>query len=423
MTEAFVQHKIACSNTGAPPVVNTHPRSWVVAHAKGLTHSSPSQTGAVRQSFVASGITLVSTVLCVRQRRRCSSRVCGLTSSRMSNKDQQDGIVATDVAQIKVAVRNAARSIDMKRFTGKVSDKVGVNGLPALTPAVLVVHDSPGRSSRYLEPLAAQLCMRPGRSCYLYDQLGNGLPNHQMLRMCVRDLGEILRCLSEQLGEPEVHLVGHGFGGMVVMEALLRTGLWDSNPQDLPRLRSVCLVSTPSSTSIMKTEAWRLMNKAKANVGKEKAVAKFWYKHYCGLQSPTCLAEAYATADEIHMGGWEPWDHCIIRGWQIRREEVQERYALATGGAPLLCVRGSNDFVTEACMEAWRGAKDSLASPKLPTHVSARVQSSRDGNFLTFREEALSGCGHNSHLEDSVKFGALVQDWLQGVEVYNRLHW
>lgn len=301
----------------------------------------------------------------------------------------------------------------MNRFTGKVSDKVAVDGLPALTPAVLLVHDSPGRSSTYLEPLAAQLCATPGRSCYLYDQIGNGMPNHSMLRMCVRDLGDILQSLSEQLGESEVHLVGHGYGGMVMMEALLRTGLWDSNRKRLPRLRSVCLVSTPSSTSMLKTEAWRLMNIAKARVGPNKAAAKFWYKHYCGLQSPACLAEAYATAEETHMGGWEPWDRCIIRGWQIRRAEVQERYALATGGAPLLCVRGSNDFVTEACVEAWRGAIESFASPKLPSHVSARARNS----FCTFREEALSGCGHNSHLEDSDKFGALLHDWLKSVEV------
>lgn len=415
MAEAFLQHTIACPNIGARPVLSTQHRPWAAAHEKGSAHSSPSQTGVARHSFMASGVALFSTVLCVRPKRRSISRCAGGW--------EQDRIVATDVAQIKVAVRNGARNIGMKRFTGKVSDLVGVSGLPPLTPAVLLVHDSPGRSSKYLEPLAGQLCMMPGRSCYLYDQLGNGLPNHEMLRMCVRDLGNILHCLSEQLGEPEVHLVGHGFGGMVVMEALLRTGLWDSNPKDLPRLRSVCLVSTPSSTSMLKTEAWRLMNKVKANVGKDKAAAKFWYKHYCGLQSPTCLAEAYATADEIHMGGWEPWDHCIIRGWQIRRAEVQERYALATGGAPLLCVRGSNDFVTEACMEAWRGAKESFASPKLPSDVVARVHSSRDANFCTFREEALSGCGHNSHLEDSDKFGALLHDWLQGVDSTIPVSW
>jgi len=317
-------------------------------------------------------------------------------------------------ATVHVPVRDGAQALTLKRFSAACGHG---GGIPQLQPAVLLVHGGPGRTSRCLEPLAVRLCAETGRTCYLYDQLGCGMPNRHLLQHGAADLRDVARFLSEQLGEPEVHLLGHNFGGVLIMEALLRLGMWGSMESGaaavpLPKLCSVCLLSTPSSTARLKTESWRLMRSAKAAAGPEHAAAFFWYKHYCGLQSPECLAEAYAGDSETPLGGWEPWDTWVLRGWEIRRAELAQRYAQATGGAPLLSVRGADDFVTAACVEAWRGAGESLAAAI--AHGGGGGAAGRSGGG--FLEAVLSGCGHNSHLEDPGALSALLCPWLANVE-------
>jgi len=283
-----------------------------------------------------------------------------------------------------------------------------------LLPAVLLVHGGPARSSDYLRPLAVRLCEQAGRSCYLYDQLARGMPNGITLKHDAEDLRDVALHLAEHLGEPEVHLLGHGFGGVLIMEAILRRQLWGGalGSTRLPRLRSVCLMGTPSSASILRAEAQRLLRRAQAE-GHSNAKAVFWYRHYCCLQTPGCLAEAYPGVMQEHLGGWEPWDAWVLRGWEIRRSELAKRYAESTGSAPLLSVRGEDDFVTEACVEAWRGVRDSLqAAAGGPGRAAARSGPAAGG----FREEVIHGCSHHTHLEAPEAFGNFLRQWFSRVE-------
>jgi len=341
--------------------------------------------------------------------RRRPGRVWSRALGEGDDLGQPDGV---ECSVMEVPVRDGQLAIRLKRFLGtaKSSDPTHV---PKLLPAVLLVHGGPGHTSRYLEPLAARLCQEAGRSCYLYDQLGRGMPNGVTLQHDAQDLYDVARHLGEHLGEPELHLLGHGFGGVLVMEALLRKRLWgSSHSSSLPRLRSVCLMGTPSSTSILKSEAWRLMRRVKAE-GLRNAAASFWYRHYCSLRSLGCLTNAFADTAGAPLGGWEPWGDWVLRGWEIRRNELAKNYAESTGNAPFLSVRGENDFVTEACVEAWRGVRDSLRAP-----VGGGGEAAA-GNTMTaqgFVEEVVSDCGHNTHLEEPEALGALLSRWLRRAE-------
>lgn len=223
---------------------------------------------------------------------------------------------------------------------------------------------------------------------------------------------DVLEFLHERLGETEVHLLGHGFGGVVVMEAVLRVGLWGrvapglpSNLR-LPGLSSICLMGTPSSTGILRAESCRLFKDAQKTAGRSAAASQFWQRHFCsGVDT---LAEAYmATA-------WQPWNHWLMRGWEIRREEVARRYIATTGGVPFLSLRGENDFVTARCIEAWRGVEDALSVQGHGLDAVVEVVSEKAPSFI---EEEFSSCGHNAHLEDPEVCTSLIHKWFLRVEL------
>mmetsp|Transcript_100894 Transcript_100894/g.284659 ORF Transcript_100894/g.284659 Transcript_100894/m.284659 type:complete len:241 (-) Transcript_100894:47-769(-) len=209
------------------------------------------------------------------------------------------------------------------------------------------------------------------------------------------------------------------YGGAIVMEALLRTGIFQTGAaeNELPVLRSVCLISTPASTALATEEARRLMRSVEIEffAAPEDAARSFWFRHNCAMKpQPKCLADSYAHAfpgvggrrwgalagwewqEGLAHGGWELRESKPLQGWAITRSEVAERYVEATDGAPFPSIREEHDFVTEKCVEAWRGVRD--AAQQL------------------FQEEVASGCEHNAHLENRDGFAAKIRLWLPGAE-------
>jgi len=324
---------------------------------------------------------------------------------------------------LRVNVRSSLGTIALKRFLSQ--PKMGT--VPRLLPAVLVVHDGPGLPSFYLEPLLARLCIG-GRASYTYDQLGCGLSVTTSsiglpfsMSAQVHDLFQVLSYLSQRLGEPDIHLVGHGFGGALIMEALLRHGLCQSKA--LPRLRSVVLFGAASSTRLLNDEGIRLMHESQRQFTylPEDAIRSFWIRHVCGVKpQPSCLSWAYEQSFPAPGGQrWGPlagWDwkpdqqQWFLRDppdelqeWALGRQEVAHKFHDNTdGGVPMLSLRGANDFVTECCVLAWRGAEDAAASAAHPS---------------VFREEVFASCGHNAHLEDPDGFAAKVRLWLLEAEL------
>jgi len=119
-------------------------------------------------------------------------------------------------------------------------------GGPPKAP-LLVLHGGAGLSSTYLESL--ELLAAEGRQIVFYDQLGCGRsrqagsgsrPNIS-LGTAVEQLAAVRSAAG--LGQ-QVHILGHGFGGMLALEALRR-------PEARTGVLSLTLVSTAPSTAAL----------------------------------------------------------------------------------------------------------------------------------------------------------------------------
>ncbi|CAE8593751.1 unnamed protein product [Polarella glacialis] len=372
----------------------------------------------------------------------------------------------------RVPVRDGSVSVGLKCFLDRAGLIRSVSKGTAAPPPVLLVHDGPGLPSRYLEPLSTRLRRPAGRVCFLYDQLGCGLsqveskpPGGFSLEESIKDLKCVLEYICTNLGEDEVHLLAHGFGGVIVMEGLLKGGLGQSENE--PRLQSICLLGVPACTHDADSEARRLMSEAVAAVGIEDAAQSFWFRHVCAMRpQPSCLADAYSQSGDGAASAWRGfgalrgWDlqkadlndiandvgmtwklrgPGLLKDWKVSRPEVAEFYSAKANNnnnndssnnndnnsnnnntnnnnnnnnntshlqPPLLSLRGEHDFVTTACMAAWRGVKD-----------AAEAASREELPF--FREQSIGGCGHNAHLENPEAFAAQIRLWFLDVEERN----
>ncbi|CAE7937042.1 pip, partial [Symbiodinium necroappetens] len=314
---------------------------------------------------------------------------------------------------LELPVRGGNHTVKLKRYEQGRSGRA----------AVLVLHDGPGLPSRYLEPLAARLCA--GRLCFMYDQLGCGvsatdptLEEEDGIRPAVADLCDVLSFLRG-LGQDEIHVLAHGYGGTLIMEALVRDRLWSDPDSTLPKLKSICLMGVASSTARADAEARSLMEACVTDIGDSDAAKSFWYRHVCALKpQPQCLAEAYKSSFGQRWGPLRGWDWKLespdgtlvgrwaLRGkgaipdWSLTRAEVEDLYTQDEAGLPpIFCLRGQHDFVTKNCLDAWRGVAD------------ARGMAS---GFFT--EHELGGCGHHAHLEAPDSVAATLRLWLLDVE-------
>lgn len=388
-----------------------------------------------------------------RHRERSGSQRFVRLAAPRSSFDDRLSADDEDHDLLSVPVRDGAHAVTMKRFMDKDGLARSVmQGRPA-PPPVLLIHDGPGLPSRYLEPLSSRLRRPAGRACYMYDQLGCGLSKVATepaggfnLKESTRELRSVLQYMREALGEKEVHLLAHGFGGVVVMEALLKGLLSQPEGQcELPKVSSIVLMGVPGSSEVADSEAQRLMSEATDVVGIDDAAQSFWFRHVCALRpQPACLADAYSQAGDGPACNWRGfgalrgWDlktkaeggnnlfkwqlrgHCVLQGWETQRSEVAKFYreALSSFTAssseseppPVLCIRGEHDFVTETCFDAWRGIADATAE------LGEALQRPY------FQEQSIGGCGHNAHLELPEAAAAQIRLWLLDVEEPQKKH-
>merc|ERR1719433_1084337 len=246
------------------------------------------------------------------------------------------------------------------------------------------------------------------------------------MEQSINDLRDVLQFLHHDLGESRVHVVGHGFGGVLLAEAAFRQRLFagtqcEASPAcaDFPKVVSICLMSTPSSSSVAEAEARRLMTAIETTVNGEFAPATFWNRHNCAVKPvPAFLSESYQEEMEMHaapvsrkFGAMHEWEWRVPEsnsaGWQLRsgsaladwcisRSDVTNYYSDTSSAPPLMITRGEHDFITERCVHAWRGAQSSKAA--------------------AFRERVFSGCGHNAHLEAPNAAAVALRMWFLEAE-------
>lgn len=386
------------------------------------------------QAFLAAAARSLCTARCARKAKDRNAADLGWVEKPTS---RQRHLRREEYSLIRVPVRGGAGlggacTLALKRFSAPPLP----GGLPRSRPAVLIVHDGPGLPSRYLEPFAGQISARGGRTCFLYDQLGCGMshcktpfdPGGLGLQQSVEDLQAVLKFLFNDLSEHEVHIAGHGFGGSLIMEALLRGGLYryagheKDFSNSLPRLRSVLLVSSTSSMSLAEAQAQHFMKTTEQAVGSEAAPHSFWCRHICAVYpQPAALKDAYLQAGDRTNGwwctgalqGWKPCKHdgcscdwelqgsAPLEAWEITEQELRENWANSTGSAPVLSIRGEYDFISEDCVKAWRALAESGAS--------------KDAS-PAFLEDIVAGSGHHPHFDSPRVFAEKICGWLKQTE-------
>ena len=206
-------------------------------------------------------------------------------------------------------------------------------------PPLVVIHGGPQVPSDYLFPLQD---VDLKRSVIFYDQLGCGRSDSPAAEQSASYYGveqsvDDLRAVLAALDVGKCHLYGQSWGGLLAFEHASRTAGtdWDAS------VLSLVLSNTPSSVNLVEEEAARLVRECDGDV------EQFMQTHNCrvggGAEQPMPLAAAYA-----HAGS--TW-----RGSSAITNVVADAEAMARVAAPCLVMRGQFDFVTELCVEGWKG--------------------------------------------------------------------
>jgi proline iminopeptidase len=130
--------------------------------------------------------------------------------------------------------------------------RVARSSTPDSRSPIVLLHGGPGLGSDYLEPL--EKLAEQGRTVIRFDQLGSGRSDRPRdlslwgIEGCIRQIESI----RNELGLDRIHLLGHSWGGMVVLKYLL------TGPSVV---RSACLCSSVVSVQMWADEAHRLRRK------------------------------------------------------------------------------------------------------------------------------------------------------------------
>jgi proline iminopeptidase len=216
---------------------------------------------------------------------------------------------------------------------------------------LLIVHGGPGATSYYVEPLAEALADE--RRVVIYDQLGCGRserPRESSLWTVARFERELMR-VREVLGLERVVLLGHSWGGQLVVEHVLAGregvgGLILASPSlsiprtiaDLSRLRS----QLPAALQ----ETLRKHEQAgSTDAPAYQAAIDVLYARHLSLAKPRPdeLANAFANlGTEVYEHMWGPNEFHAVG--TLRSYDVTPR--LAELKAPVLFTVGREDEIT-----------------------------------------------------------------------------
>ena len=276
---------------------------------------------------------------------------------------------------------------------------------PAASRApVVICHGGPGATHDYVAPIASQL-VGSGRSCVLYDQLGNGrsdhLPDADPSFWTVELLERELAALVEHLGiDRRYHVLGQSWGGMLgLLHALERP----------PGLVSVVAADSPASIGAFVAGANELLEegfsadvvetiRAGERSGEtstpefQAAVMQFYRRHVCRLDPwPDEVVRSFAAMESdptvyATMNG--PTEFTVVG--TIASFDITDR--LGEIDVPVLLVSGEHDEVR-------------------PSVVAAAHERLRDSEWVLFEDSS-----HMPHLEEPERFLSVVSAFLERVE-------
>lgn len=271
---------------------------------------------------------------------------------------------------------------------------------PSRLPLVLL-HGGPGSTHNYFEVLDP-LADLDRRALVMYDQLGCGKSWDDA--MATRpDLwtyatwDEELAALRRELGLARCHLLGQSWGGMLALEYLI-----GHRPQGVA---SVVLSSTLASTRLWGQEAHRRLRYLTAD--ERAAIAE---AERTGTYDTPAFRAAEAHYLELFCAGAPGPDdpECLRRPKRAGRESY-------------LATQGDNELSPTGIFRTW-DYSDRLAEVDVPALVVSGTQDlcspliakqMADG-IPNSRWELFEGCRHMCFVEDTPRYLALMQEWLDG---------
>ena len=251
---------------------------------------------------------------------------------------------------------------------------------------IVVLHGGPSLPADYLFPLADVI---PYRSIVFYDQIGCGRsdePTDQSL-YSIDNAVDDLQSLIQKLGIRRFHLYGQSFGGILAYEYLKRlcccSGDEDSSSKtDDVECLSVVLSSAPSDVAQVEQVVNRLVEELPQNPETEDIQdieQAFSVTHQCRIDpKPKPLQDAYKKAGTTWRG-----TTAIANYRAVPVGENCRRMPSA------LILRGEHDFVTNECIESWKGC----------------------WNHKFVRYKTLPGCAHHGLLEQPQLYGETIESY------------
>lgn len=251
--------------------------------------------------------------------------------------------------------------------------------IPLGKAPVLALHGRPP-SHEVLEPL--EKLFETGRPIVFYDQLGCGRsdrpdnPAMWTIDLFVEEVAAVRRHLHLE----QVHLLGHSWGGVVVMEYALRS----------PRgLVSLILASTYCDRSLLDADWDRL------RAGLPKDVLETLLRHEAaGTTEDPAYEQANRFFDLRHICRIDPWPECFERAMEhppvgrVNTEGWTVRDRLDEIKIPTLVTCGHYDFCTPAQAEI----------------IHKGIQGSE---FVIFEESS-----HYPHIEETDRFLSVLDKFM-----------
>jgi L-proline amide hydrolase len=264
---------------------------------------------------------------------------------------------------------------------------------------LLLLHGGPGASHDYLESLAA--ISATGRRVIFYDQQGCGNsdqpddPSRWTVDFFVREVGAI----RAALGLERCHILGQSWGGMLLMEYLVRrpAGVVSATVASSPASMPVWVAETGRQRALLPPEVIATLDRHEAagtwdDPEYEAAVGVFYERHLCRVvPMPEFAARSFAK---------------LARNPQVYRT-----------------MNGPTEFHVVGTLREWEvlSRLDGVDEPVLLT--SGRHDEATPGQVAMIRERLpqaewvlFEASGHLSHAEEPDRYMAVLADFLARAE-------
>jgi L-proline amide hydrolase len=264
---------------------------------------------------------------------------------------------------------------------------------------LLVLHGGPGACHDYLESLADLAAT--GRRVVFYDQQGCGNsdpmgdPGRCSVDLYVREVDAV----RDALGLDRIHILGQSWGGMLLMEYLVRKpdGLVSATIASSPASMPLWIEETASQRAALPASVVEVMERHEADGTWDEpayvaAVDVFNHRHLCRVVPfPEPVARSFAKLDrdptvyrtmngpnEFHVVG-------TLKGW-----DITDRLSEIDG--PVLLTSGRHDEAT----------------PRQVARIAERIP---QAEWVIFEESS-----HLAHAEEPARYLAVLADYLARAE-------